>query len=144
MKIINAVIENTDTPEIQAILAKLNPEEDILFTDELSDDGIVVEYIEPINNIKTIGNVPKDVLDDVHNKYGENVSIDINDYAITFDNGLYGLVVDFEVNELEAAEESLDSEKKLPLPLLVVVGFATALLTIILIIVKLMFSNKKK
>ncbi len=70
MEIINAVIENTNSPEIQAILAKLNPEEDILFTNESEDrSSIVVEYIEPINNIKVIGNIPTDIINTIKEKF---------------------------------------------------------------------------
>lgn len=143
MEIINAIIENTDSPEVQAILAKLNPEEDILFTNE-SEDGstIDVEYIEPINNIKVIGNIPADIIATVKEKYGEDASIDIYDYIVTYDQGVYGLAVDIEVDKVE--DEKPVKEKKLPWPLLIVVGTATALLTIILIVIKLIFSHKNK
>ena len=95
MEIINAVIENTDSPEIQAILAKLNPEEDILFTNENTEKNTLdVEYIEPINNVKIIGNIPADIIASVREKYGEDVSVDIYDYVVTYDQGMYGLVAD--------------------------------------------------
>lgn len=143
MEIINAVIENTNSPEIQAILAKLNPEEDILFTNE-SEDGsrIDVEYIEPINNIKVIGNIPADIISTVKEKYGKDASIDIYDYVVTFDQGVYSLAVDIEVEKVENNKPV--KERKLPLPFLIVVGVATALLTIILIVLKLVFSHKKE
>ncbi len=143
MEIINAIIENTDSPEVQAILAKLNPEEDILFTNENEDGSrIDVEYIEPINNIKVIGSIPADIIAAVKEKYGKDASIDIYDYVVTYDQGIYGLAVDIEVDKIE--DEKPVKEKKLPLPLLIVVGTATALLTIILIIIKLIFSSKNK
>lgn len=143
MEIINAIIENTNSPEIQAILAKLNPEEDILFTNE-SEDGssIEVEYIEPINNIKVIGSIPEDIISAIKEKYGDDASIDIYDYVITYDQGVYGLAVDIEIEKID--NEKPVKERKLPLPLLIVVGIATALLTVILIILKLIFSHKNK
>lgn len=143
MEIINAIIENTNSPEIQAILAKLNPEEDILFTNE-SEDGssIEVEYIEPINNIKVIGSIPEDIISAIKEKYGDDASIDIYDYVVTYDQGVYGLAVDIEIEKID--NEKPVKERKLPLPLLIVVGIATALLTVILIILKLIFSHKNK
>lgn len=142
MEIINAVIENTDSPEIQAILAKLNPEEDILFTNENAEKGTLdVEYIEPINNIKVIGNIPVNIIASVREKYGEDVSVDIYDYVVTYDQGMYGLVADLEVDKVEL--EKPVKEKKLPLPLLIVIGTATGILTIVLVILKLIFAHKK-
>lgn len=143
MEIINAIIENTNSPEIQAILAKLNPEEDILFTNE-SEDGssIEVEYIEPINNIKVIGSIPEDIITTIKEKYGDDASVDIYDYIVTYDQGVYGLAVDIEIDKID--DKKPVKERKLPLPLLIVVGIATALLTVILIILKLIFSHKHK
>lgn len=142
MEIINAVIENTDSPEIQAILAKLNPEEDILFTNENTEKNTLdVEYIEPINNVKIIGNIPADIIASVREKYGEDVSVDIYDYVVTYDQGMYGLVADLEVDKVEL--EKPVKEKKLPLPLLIIIGTATGILTIILVILKLIFAHKK-
>ena len=142
MEIINAVIENTNSPEIQAILAKLNPEEDILFTNESEDrSSIVVEYIEPINNIKVIGNIPTDIINTIKEKYGEDASIDIYDYVITYDQGVSSLAVDIEVDTVE--EEKPVKEKKLPLPIIIALGIATGLLTVILVVLKLVFAHKK-
>lgn len=142
MEIINAVIENTNSPEIQAILAKLNPEEDILFTNESEDrSSIVVEYIEPINNIKVIGNIPTDIINTIKEKYREDASIDIYDYVITYDQGVYSLAVDIEVDTVE--EEKPVKEKKLPLPIIIALGIATGLLTVILVVLKLVFAHKK-
>lgn len=142
MEIINTVIENTDSPEIQAILAKLNPEEDILFTNENAEKGTLdVEYIEPINNIKVIGNIPVNIIASVREKYGEDVSVDIYDYVVTYDQGMYGLVADLEIDKVEL--EKPVKEKKLPLPLLIVIGTATGILTIVLVILKLIFAHKK-
>lgn len=143
MEIINALIENTNSPEIQAILAKLNPQEDVLFTNENSESGIVdVEYIEPINNIKIIGNIPSDIIATIKDKYGKDASIDIYDYVVTYDNGVYGLSVDIEVDKVDIDKPV--KQRRLPLPILIVVGLITGILTIILVIVKLIFARKKK
>lgn len=141
MEIINAIIENTDSPEIQAILANLNPEEDVLFTNEKEDGTTEVEYIEPINNIKTIGTIPADIITSIKEKYGDDISVDIYDYVVTYDQGVYGLAIDISVEQVE--EEKPVKEKKLPLPLLIIVGVMTAILTIVLIVVKLIFSRHK-
>lgn len=142
MEIINAVIENTNSPEVQAILAKLDPKEDVLFTNESKDrSSIEVEYIEPINNIKVIGCIPEDIINTIKEKYGDDASIDIYDYVVTYDNGIYGLAVDIEIEQVEG--EKPVKEKKVPFPLLIVLGIATGLLTIILIILKLLFAKKK-
>ncbi len=141
MEIINAVIENTDSPEIQSILAGLKPEEDNLFTNEREDGTVEVEYIEPINNIKTIGVIPAEIIEGIKEKYGENVSYDIYDYVVTFDQGLYGLAVDISVEETE--EDKPPKERRLPLPLLIIVGVMTAILTVVLVIVKLIFNRSK-
>lgn len=143
MEIINALIENTNSPEIQAILAKLNPQEDVLFTNENSESGIVdVEYIEPINNIKIIGNIPSDIIATIKDKYGKDASIDIYDYVVTYDNGVYSLSVDIEVDKVDIDKPV--KQRRLPLPILIVVGLITGILTIILVIVKLIFARKKK
>lgn len=144
MEIINAIIENTNSPEIQAILAKLNPEEDILFTNESEEGSIEVEYIEPINNIKVIGSIPADIIATIKEKYGDDASIDIYDYIVTYDQGVYGLAVDIEVEKVDGDKDKPVRERKLPLPLLIVIGMATAVLTIILVIIKLIFSHKHK
>lgn len=143
MEIINAVMENTNSPETQAILAKLNPEEDILFTNENTENNTFdVEYIEPINNIKVIGSIPSGIILEIKEKYGDDASIDIYDYIVTFDQGVYGLVADIEVDTVE--DEKPVKTKKLPLPMLIIIGVATGILTLILVILKLIFSRKKK
>lgn len=144
MEIINAIIQNTDTPEIQAILANLNTDEDILLTNENTEaeNCIEVQYIEPINNIKTIGCIPPEIIASIREKYGRDVAIEISDYVVTYENGVYGLVADITINEVDTEEKP--KSKRLPLPLLIIVGAATGLLTVILIIIKLISSFKKK
>ena len=142
MEIINAVIENTNSPEVQNLLAKLNSSDEVLYTSE-SEDGqtLNVEYIEPINNVKILGHIPENIVSSVKEKYGEYASIDIYDYVITYDNGVYGLVVDIEVDTVE--DEKPVKQKRLPLPLLIIVGSITAILTVILVVLKLIFHKKK-
>ncbi len=144
MEIFNAVIQNTDTPEIQAILAGLNTEEDILLTNEdpENENCIEVQYIEPINNIKTIGCIPPEIISSIREKYGRDIAIEISDYMVTYENGIYGLVADITINEVNTEEKP--KSKRLPLPLLIVVGAATGILTAVLIIIKLISSLKKK
>ena len=144
MEIFNAIIQNTDTPEIQAILSELDTEEDILLTNENPDkeNCIEVQYIEPINNIRTIGQIPPEIIASIREKYGKDVAIEISDYMVTYDSGIYGLVADITVTEVNTEEKP--KSKRLPLPLLIVVGAATGILTAILIVIKLVSSLKKK
>ncbi len=144
MEIFNAIIQNTDTPEIQAILANINPEEDVLLTNENTEteNCIEVQYIEPINNIKTIGRIPPEIISSVREKYGTNVSIEISDYIVTFESGVYGLVADIAVNEI--GQDDKPKSKRLPLPLLIIIGAATGILTVVLIVIKLVRSLNKK
>ena len=61
---------------------------------------------------------------------------------VTYDSGIYGLVADITVTEVNTEEKP--KSKRLPLPLLIVVGAATGILTAILIVIKLVSSLKKK
>jgi hypothetical protein len=136
MDIYNTIIENTDKPEIQEILKKLDPDKDVLLTAQNTEDSSVIDiqYIKPINRVVTVGEMPAELMDEIRQKHSGNFTIEVTDYAVTFENGLYGLTADVQVNEL-----ALDTPKahRLPLPLLILVGIATGLLTLVLIIIKL-------
>lgn len=147
MEIFNITIQNTDTPEIQGIIHKLDNDEDILMTaGSLNDDNpIEVQYIKPINQIVNIGILPQEFIDEVKSKYGTNVSMDITDFTITLENGIYGINANIEVEKLPEYDEAAEAEEdnSLPLPLLLIVGLLTGILTIVLIVVKLIYRNKK-
>lgn len=142
MNIYNTIITNTDTPQIQEILKNLDPDKDVLLNAPNAEDSSVIDiqYIKPINDIVTIGNMPDELMEKLRDEHGSNFTIDIIDYAVTYDNGVYGLVVDLQINDL-----ALDSPKikRLPLPLLILVGAATGVLTLVLVIIKLMRKGKK-
>lgn len=143
MEIFTTVIENTNTPETQEILKTLDNTRDVLLTGENPENPDIfdVQYIKPINQIKTIGTIPTSLMAEIKDKCGENIIPEISDYEVTYDNGVYGLAVDLKIND------SLPSEvakgKSLPLPLLIVVGALTGILTVVLIIIKLIKKHKK-
>ena len=144
MEIFNGIIEGTNTPDAQEILKNMDSDRDILLTSVDYESNIIeVQFIEPINQVKTVGFVPEEICSAIFEKYGNNANVDIADFMITFENGVYGLVADIEVEEMSNDEEQ-PKEKRLPLPLLVVVGTLTAILTIILVIIKMIKSFRKK
>lgn len=144
MEIFTTVIENTNTPEIQEILKTLDNTKDVLLTSENTEnpDIVDIQYIKPINQIKTIGNIPTSLMAEIKDKFGDNITIEITDYQITYDNGVYGLAVDIDVDSRKPAETP--KSKNLPWPILLLVGIVTGLLTVVLIIIKLIKKSKKK
>ncbi len=145
MEIFNGIIKGTDLPEAQEILKELDCDRDILLTTVYPEEKkIEVQFIQPINQVKTIGFVPDDIVEEIFEKYGENANVDISDYMVTYENGVYGLVADVEVDDMPDEDEKEDN-KRLPLPLLIIVGALTGILTAVLIVVKLLKSlNDKK
>ncbi len=144
MEIYNAIIEGVNTQEAQEILKQLDTEKDILITSVDQDEKkIEIQSIQPINQVKTLGQVPQEITDEIFEKYGENANVDVSDYMITFENGVYGLVADIEVEDLPEEKEE-PKNKRLPLPLLIVVGTVTGILTVVLVIVKMIKSLRKK
>lgn len=144
MEIFNGIIEGTNTPEAQEILKQLDPEKDILLTSVNADDKTIeVQFIQPINQIKSLGFVPQEICEAIFEKYGDGSNVDIADYMVTFENGVYGLVADIEVDELPNEDEEPKS-KRLPLPLLIVVGVLTGILTAVLVVIKMIKSIRKK
>lgn len=142
MEVFNCVIQGTNNPEVQEILKNIDCDTDILITSVNTETSTIeIQYIEPINQLKTLGFVPQEIATEIIEKYGDNSNVDIADFLITFENGLYGVVVDIEVDEIKEEEPK---EKRLPLPLLVVVGSLTALLTLVLVIIKIVKSFGKK
>lgn len=144
MEIFNGIIEGTNTHETQEILKQLDSEKDILLTSvDAEEKKIEVQFIQPINQIKSLGFVPQEIADAIFEKYGDGSNVDIADYIVTFENGVYGLVADIEVEELPEENEEPKS-KRLPLPLLVVVGTLTGILTAVLVVLKMIKSFRKK
>ena len=143
MEVFNCVIDCMNSPEAQEILKDLDSERDILLTSvEPENNKIEVQFIQPINQLKTVGSVPSEITEEIFEKYGEEANVDISDYMVTFENGMYGLVADITVEEYVEDEEP--KHKRLPFPLLVVVGTLTALLTGILVIIKVFKAFGKK
>ncbi len=145
MEIYNTVIENTNTPEVQRILKELDSDKDVLMT-ALSPEvpgRVDIQMIQPINTVKCIGTLPEEVVEKIRDEYGtENVIVDISDYAVTYDNGVYGLVAD--INAVSTQIEIAEKKKRLPLLLIVLISIATAVLTVVLIIIRLLTRQGKK
>ncbi len=142
MEIFNGIIEGTNTPEAQEILKQLDAQKDILLTSvDTEEKKIEVQFIQPINQIKSLGFVSQNIADTVFEKYGNSSNVNIADYMVTFENGVYGLIVDLEVEELPEDEEP--KGKRLPLPLLIIVGALTGILTAVLVVIKVIKSFRK-
>ncbi|MGN1318609.1 MAG: hypothetical protein ACI4VF_06290 [Lachnospirales bacterium] len=144
MEIFNCNIDCSSIAESQEILKELDSDKDLLLTNiDQENKKIEIQYIKPINQLITIGYVPDEIANEIFEKYSEDATIDIEDYMTTYENGTYGLVVDITAEE-EPKEEEKPKNKRLPLPILIVVGALTALLTAVLVFVKLLKSLNKK
>ncbi|MBQ7264728.1 MAG: hypothetical protein IJS61_01370 [Firmicutes bacterium] len=144
MDIYNTVIENTDTPEIQELLRKLDKHRDVLMTSlSPSVPGQVdIQFIEPINTIRKLGNIPDYIMEDIRKEYGtENVTVDVSEYMVTYENGAYGLVVDLSVSSTALV---VNSKKRLPLIFIILIGIATGFLTLVLIVLKFIDRVREK
>ena len=132
MEIFKTVIENTNTPQIQELLKSLDNTKDVLLTSENTENQEIedVQIIKPINQIETLGNIPSSLISEIKDKCGDDVTFEISDYEVTYDNGVYGLEVDLVVDNRHA---EVPKSKNLPWPILILVGVLTGLLTIILV-----------
>ena len=138
MEIFKTVIENTNTPQIQELLKSLDNTKDVLLTSENAENPEIVDvqFIKPINQIETLGNIPSSLISEIKDKCGDDVTFEISDYEVTYDNGVYGL-------EVDNRHAEVPKSKNLPWPILILVGVLTGLLTIILVIIKLFKKSKK-
>lgn len=134
--ILTTIVQNTATAEVQGILKRLDPKKDVLllYGDFIGGEPLNVQYIKPINEIITLGVIDSSFLDDIIKEYGD-VSLAIENYTVNFENGVYTLELDIDIEEIEVKEKP---KKRLPFPLLIIVGAVTALLTIILIVLKIL------
>lgn len=138
MDTVKIVLKQTDTPEVQRLLQELEPEKDVLVTVgdlEDSPEGLEVQYIKPINDMKKVGIVPAEYIYELMDKFGENISLDIVSYEVTYKDGVYGLVVELSVTVYEEDEE--EKGCGMPLIFLLMAGLFTGLATIIFFICRL-------
>ena len=137
--ILTTTVLNTDTAEIQKTIKHLDINKDVLllYGDFMGGEPLEVQYIQPINRVMTIGVVDGIFLKDVIDKYGD-VSLSIASYNIDFHDGMYSLELDINVDDIQEPPEKENSGKKLPLPILLIVGIMTAFLTVILVILKIL------
>ncbi|MBR6401030.1 MAG: hypothetical protein IKS17_07415 [Firmicutes bacterium] len=135
-------IKGTDNAASQEIIKNLDPREDILFIYGDLADGMPVEvqYIKPINDIKTVGLIDAELASEIVAQNGEEISVAIPKYELTFEDGIYGITADIEV---EKAEDGEPSQKRLPLPALVAVGAVTAVLTGVLFVLRAINKSKR-
>lgn len=140
--IYTTTIKGTNNAESQNIIKHLDPREDLLFVYGDLADGTPVEiqYIKPINDVKTVGLLDPELAEEILKTHGEEISIGIAKYELTFEDGVYGITADIEV---EAAEDDEEDSKRLPLPALIVVGALTGFLTLLLIIVRMLNKQDK-
>ncbi len=136
-------IKGTDNPQSQQIIKKLDPREDVLFIrGDMADDlPVEVQYIKPINDIKTVGLIDAELAREIVAQNGEEISVCIPKYELTFEDGVYGITADIEV---EKSEESETDKKRLPLPALIAVGAVTAVLTGVLFVLRAVNKQKRK
>lgn len=140
--ILTTTVQNTATAEVQGILKKLDPKKDVLllYGDFMGGEPLNVQYIKPINDIITLGVIDNAFLEDVIEEYGD-VSLAIVDYVVNFENGVYTLELEIDIEEIEEKEKG---KKNLPFPILIAVGVVTAILTIILVVLKIIKKLKSK
>ena len=136
-------IKGTDNAESQAIIKKLDPREDILFVYGDLADGtpVEVQFIKPINDITTVGLIDAELAKEIVAQNGEEISVAIPKYELTFEDGVYGITADIEVEKTEESDE--EPKKRLPLPLLIVVGALTGVLTVVLFVLRAINKGKK-
>ena len=137
--IYTTTIKGTNNAQSQEIIKNLDPREDMLFVyGDLADDTPVeIQYIKPINDVKTIGLLDPELAQEIIRTHGEEISIGISKYELTFEDGVYGVTADIEVEAADEAEED-DKKKDLSLPALIVVGALTGFVTLLLVIVKML------
>ena len=141
--IYTTTIKGTNNAQSQAIIKNLDPREDIIFVYGDLADGtpVEVQYIKPINDVKTIGLIDAELAKEIVLNHGEEISVSIPKYELTFEDGIYGITADIEV---EPANSSEEKKKRLPLPALIGVGALTCVLTGVLVILKAVNKNAKK
>ncbi len=141
--IYTTTIKGTNNAHSQEIIKDLDPREDLLFVyGDLADGPVEIQYIKPINDIKTIGLLDPELAEEIIKTHGEEISVSIAGYELTFEDGVYGITADIEV---EAAEEdSIEDKKDMSLPALIVVGLLTGFVTLLLIIVKMLNKSEEE
>ncbi len=141
--IYTTTIKGTNNAQSQDIIKNLDPREDVIFVYGDLADGtpVEVQYIKPINDVKTIGLIDAELAKEIVQDHGEEISVSIPRYELTFEDGIYGITADIEV---EPAQSEEDKPKRLPLPALLGVGVLTGMLTIVLVVLKTLNKNAKK
>ena len=141
--IYTTTIKGTNNAQSQDIIKNLDPREDIIFVYGDLADGtpVEVQYIKPINDVKTIGLIDAELAKEIVLNHGEEISVSIPKYELTFEDGIYGITADIEVEPAQSDEEK---KKKLSLPALIGVGAVTGVLAAVLVVLKVVNKTTKK
>ncbi|MBQ6554360.1 MAG: hypothetical protein IJL89_03910 [Firmicutes bacterium] len=141
--IYTTTIKGTNNAQTQDIIKNLDPREDIIFVYGDLADGtpVEVQYIKPINDVKTIGLIDAELAKEIVLNHGEEISVSIPKYELTFEDGIYGITADIEVEPAQSDEEK---KKKLSLPALIGVGAVTGVLAAVLVVLKVVNKTTKK
>ena len=99
-----------------------------------------VQFIKPINQIETLGNIPSSLISEIKDKCGDDVTFEISDYEVTYDNGVYGLEVDLVVDNRHA---EVPKEQKFAMAYTYSCWCINRFINIILVIIKLFKKNVK-
>ena len=75
--IYTTTIKGTNNAQSQEIIKNLDPREDILFVfGDLADKTPVeIQYIKPINDVKTVGLLDPELAEEIIKEHGEEISI---------------------------------------------------------------------
>lgn len=145
--IYTTTIKGTNNAQSQEIIKNLDPREDLLFVyGDITENAqpVEIQYIKPINDIKTIGLLDAELVKEITANHGEEISVSVSGYELTFEDGVYGITADIEVEDASEDDEVINKQKNLPLPLLLAVGALTGILTVVLVIIKIFNKNNEK
>jgi hypothetical protein len=137
MDYIKAVVMQTDSPEIQKIISKLNAYDDLILVAKINGE-LEVNLLTDCGDIVRLGCLSNEVLTQIEDNYSDDVDVDVVDFGVyKRDDGSVRLWVGLDVKELHGARKS-------KLPLIVGVGAVTGVLTIAVIAIKFITLYRRK
>lgn len=80
-KFLKLLLKIPITPQIQELLKSLDNTKDVLLTSENTENPEIVDvqFIKPINQIETLGNIPSSLISEIKDKCGDDVTFEISD-----------------------------------------------------------------
>lgn len=139
MEHIKATVQLDDTPQVQSVLSQLNAYDDLLLlSGQIKSDAVIeVNYLTAEGDVISLGSLPDEALMQIEDLYGCDVRIDIADFGVyKRADGTLRLWVDLEA-EREYKKGGFN------LPLIIGVGAATGMLTLLVVAVKIILYRKK-